>query len=93
MLDATRNRLDGAHEEPMVPLMFLRAGQSAEVGAVLGGSDLVHRLRELGLRSGAEVQMVRPGTPCLIRLGGQKLGIRADELANVLVRPRVAVPC
>ena len=93
MTDATRSIGAGTAGEAMVPLLFLRAGQTAEVGAVLGGGDLVHRLRELGLRDGAEVQMVRPGTPCLIRLGGQKLGIRADEVAGILVRPRAVAPC
>jgi Fe2+ transport system protein FeoA len=80
-------------DAPMVPLTMLRPGQSAEVQAVLGAGDFAHRLRELGLRAGAVVQMVRPGAPCLIRLGGLKLGIRADEVAAVLVRPRAAVPC
>jgi ferrous iron transport protein A len=77
----------------MVPLTFLRSGQTGRIGAVLGAGDLIHRLREMGLRAGVEVQMVREGSPCIIRLGGQKLCFRADEVTSVLVRTVVAAPC
>ncbi|MBX6314460.1 MAG: ferrous iron transport protein A [Isosphaeraceae bacterium] len=74
-----------AHD--LIPLSFLSPGQTASIAAVLGASDLVHRLREMGLRDGAEVQMIQPGRPCLIRLGNLRLGVRSDELTGVLVRP------
>jgi Fe2+ transport system protein FeoA len=77
----------------LVPLTFLRAGQSGWIGEVFGPEDLVHRLREMGLRHGAEVQMVRPGNPCIIRLGGQRLCFRAEEGTSVLVRRGAAVAC
>jgi hypothetical protein len=32
------------------------------------------------------VEMVQPGSPCIIRLDGQKFCFRADELVQVLVR-------
>jgi len=70
----------------LVPLALLRAGQAGRVGEVLGTGDLVHRLREMGLYDGAQVQMVRPGSPCIIRLQGQRLGFRMDDLARVMVR-------
>jgi Fe2+ transport system protein FeoA len=81
------------HDAHAVPLTMLRPGQSAVVEAVLGAGEFAHRLREMGLRPGARVQMVRPGAPCLIRLDGLKLGIRADEVAAILVRPRAALAC
>ena len=71
---------------PMV-LGLLLAGQTAVVDSVLGASDEAHRLREIGLRDGATVEMIRPGQTCLLRLGGQKLGVRSDLLWTVLVRP------
>lgn len=70
----------------MVPLSLLRAGQSGSVGEVLGNVELVHRLREMGLYHGAKVRMIRPGSPCIIGLHGQRLGFRGDDLARVLVR-------
>ncbi len=71
----------------LLPLNCLRAGQFALVTQLLGTSEHVHRLQELGLRDGVEVSMVQPGVPCIIRLAGQKLCFRADDLTSVLVRP------
>ncbi len=73
----------------LILLGFLTAGQTAVVETVMGGTDDIHRLREIGLRDGATVQMLQPGNPCLLRLEGQKLGVRSDALATVLVRPEV----
>ena len=69
----------------LIPLSFLRAGQVGRVGEVLGTSDMVHRLREMGLYDGAPVEMIRPGSPCIIRLQGQRLGFRMDDIARVMV--------
>ena len=71
----------------LIVLGLLRAGQSATVETVLGLTDDAHRLQEIGLRNGARVQMLQPGNPCLVRLGDQRLGLRSDALATVLVRP------
>ncbi len=76
--------MSNAHE--LIPLNLLQAGQSAHVDQVLGQPDQVHRLQELGLRDGASIEMVQSGSPCIIRLAGQKLCFRADEMLHVLVR-------
>lgn len=70
----------------VIPLNLLVAGQLAAVSDVVGHADAVHRLEELGLRRGTEIEMVQPGSPCIIRLAGQKLCLRADQLFQVLVR-------
>jgi ferrous iron transport protein A len=70
----------------LIPLNLLAPGQLAHVGQVSGQPDEIHRLEELGLRGGATIEMVRSGSPCIIRLAGQKLCFRADELLRVLVR-------
>lgn len=69
----------------LFPLHLLAVGQSARIGQLVGRPDEVHRLEELGLRTGAAVEMVQPGTPCIIRLGGHKLCFRDSELFSVLV--------
>lgn len=69
-----------------IPLTLLHAGECALVDQILGQADVVHRLQELGLRGGASVEMVQAGSPCIIRLSGNKLCLRADELVSVLVR-------
>jgi Fe2+ transport system protein FeoA len=71
----------------LIPLQLLQAGQRASVGEVTGQSEAVHRLHELGLRGGAEVEMIQTGSPCIIRFPGHTLCFRADELVSVLVRP------
>lgn len=75
----------------MVPINCLVAGQRAQIGLVLGQPADVHRLEEIGLRGGTDVEMIQPGSPCIIRLSGQKLCFRADDLLSVLVRPGAMV--
>lgn len=75
----------------LIPLSRLRAGQCGCVGEVVGAGGLVHRLREMGLRAGARVRMIRSGSPCIFRLDGQKLCVRADEVTTVLIRVAGAV--
>ncbi|VTS03178.1 FeoA family protein [Tuwongella immobilis] len=71
----------------MVPLEFLRAGEWAEVEQVVGDGDWVHRMAELGLRTGCKLQMLRPGSPCMLAVGATKLCLRCDDCGQVLVRP------
>ena len=71
--------------KPLVPLSSLRSGQQGLVKAVLGDVDLSHRLREIGFCDGVCVEMIRSGRPCIVGVGGLRLGIRCDELASVLV--------
>jgi ferrous iron transport protein A len=70
----------------LMPLGQLRAGQSAEIEQVVGSSEHVRRLEEMGLRRGVSVEMVRRGSPCIVRLAGQKLCFRAGDVLNVMVR-------
>lgn len=70
----------------LIPLMMLAAGQMARVDQLLGLPEQVHRLEEIGLRLGAEIEMLQPGTPCIVRLAGHRLCFRGDESTQVLVR-------
>ena len=71
----------------LVPLNRLHTGQSARVDRIVGEADHVHRLEEFGLVGGTRIQMFRRGNPCIIRLAGNKVCLRADELLDVWVRP------
>ena len=73
----------------VVPLHYLSSGHCAEVVQIVGSPEQVQRVREMGIVAGAEVKMVRSGTPCIIRTGGQTLCLRGTELLRVLVRPGV----
>ncbi|HTQ37576.1 MAG TPA: FeoA domain-containing protein [Pirellulales bacterium] len=69
----------------LMPLGRVLAGQRAAVAEIVGRSDQVQRLTELGFRHGVALEMVSAGSPCIVRLQGNKLCIRGNELLNVLV--------
>lgn len=71
----------------MIPLDILRAGEWAEVADVGGDPAWVSRMAELGLRTGCRVQMLQPGSPCMLQVQGCKLCLRSDGLAQILVSP------
>jgi ferrous iron transport protein A len=80
------------HTPPVkvIPLRHLPAGRCAKIAEVVGHPDHVHRLDEFGLRGGTMIEMFRPGNPCIIRLAGNKVCLRADDLLSVLVAPTAA---
>jgi Fe2+ transport system protein FeoA len=55
------------------------------VAEIVGQEDQVQRLKELGFCPGVHLKMIRAGSPCIVRLQGQTLCIRGNELLNVLV--------
>jgi ferrous iron transport protein A len=71
----------------LIPLSQLQRGSRAEVAEVVGSVEQVQRMREMGVSQGAELEMLQPGSPCIVRFGGHKLCIRADDTLGVLVRP------
>ena len=73
--------------DKVISLNDLVAGQAARVSHVVGRPDHVHRLAEFGLRGGTRIEMFRPGNPCIIRMAGNKVCLRADEMLSVLVKP------
>ena len=50
----------------LIPLHLLSRGEFAEIGQLVGESEEVHRLEELGLRSGVMIEMLQPGIPCIV---------------------------
>jgi ferrous iron transport protein A len=79
-------------QNPAIPLQQLRSGQVARISRILGDPDHVHRLEEFGLRNGTRVEMFRRGRPCIIRMAGNKVCLRADDLLRVLVVPCPSPP-
>jgi ferrous iron transport protein A len=72
----------------LVPLSVLRSGQIAEIGQLVGAPEQVRRLEELGLRTGARLEMIRGGSPCIIRVDGSTLCFRDDDSLRILVSTR-----
>jgi ferrous iron transport protein A len=72
----------------LVSVTELRRGQVADVANVVGSPEQIRRLEELGLRRGVRVEIVRGGSPCIVRIGGTTLCFRHDDLASIIVSPR-----
>ena len=70
----------------VIPLHFLSRGEVAEIDQLVVRVDEVHRLEELGLRSGVVVEMLQPGTPCIVGLAGHRLCFRQNDAVGILVR-------
>lgn len=70
---------------PVVPLEMLSAGEQGRIHDVDGSTAFVHRLEEMGLRVGAVVCMVQPGSPCILAVGNHRFSLRMEETATVLV--------
>ena len=71
----------------LMPLDMIGPGEWAEVEEVSGQETWVGRLAELGIRQGCRLQVVQPGKPCLLNVGGCKLCLRSGESSHILVRP------
>ena len=68
---------------------MLAAGQAAVVMEIVGTPEQVVRMEELGMRSGRIVEMLQPGSPCIVRLeGNTKLCFRDNDALGVLVQPQ-----
>lgn len=76
----------------LLPLDLLKAGEWADVAEVCGEAAWVGRLAELGVRQGCRLQVLQAGSPCLLQIADCKLCVRADDSAQILVRP-VSVSC
>jgi ferrous iron transport protein A len=72
----------------LLPLTLLAAGQVAEVSQLIGPPERIHRFEELGLRVGTHIEIVRAGSPCIIRVGESRLCVREDAEVRILVAPR-----
>ncbi|RMG00922.1 MAG: hypothetical protein D6741_05995 [Planctomycetota bacterium] len=82
-----------ADDRSLVPLHHLKPGETGFIAELTGGSDDVHRLEEFGLQPGVPVEMFRSGSPCIVRVRGQKLCLRPNRRLGVLVhRPNAVAP-
>jgi Fe2+ transport system protein FeoA len=73
-----------AHQANCESLCWARRGETACVLEVNGNEPQVARLRELGLREGACVEVVRDGDPLLVKVNGARFGIGRRAAMNIL---------
>ena len=68
-----------------VPLENLGRYAAGKVQQVDGDVPLVQRLAEIGFKVGSSLQVLRPGTPCLLRVDNQRLSLRLERSLRILV--------
>lgn len=56
-------------------LSSLQRGQLGTIVAIHESGTASKRLADMGFVRGAKVEMVRPGRPCLVRVGGLCVGL------------------
>ncbi len=84
--EAVDRRLD-MNSQGLLSIEMLDSGDWADVAWVQGEMSWVSRLAELGVRVGSRLQVLQPGSPCLLQIGGSRLSLRADLAMQILVRP------
>jgi ferrous iron transport protein A len=73
--------------ETLLPLEMLKPGEWADVARVCGEAQTVHRLAEIGVRSGCRLCILQPGSPCMVQIGDLRLCLRSGLPTEILVRP------
>ena len=68
-----------------VPLELMQSGESGTIVDLDGNPDVITRIREMGIREGAQIEMVQSGEPCIIAVGNQRLSLRVDQTTLVYV--------
>ena len=58
----------------MLAVRSLRAGELGKISAVDGAVSISKRLADMGFVRGVEVEMVKPGLPCIVRIDGVRVG-------------------
>ncbi len=82
-----RRPLRDAHHEHKLhctSLCCARSGARVCVTELCGAEDEAAKLRDLGVREGAQVTIVRAGNPLLVRVEGARFGIGEAAAQNVL---------
>ena len=71
-----------------IPMNLLRRGEVASISQLVGEPETIRRLHELGLQHGARIEILRGGSPCIVRVNDSTICFRHDEQVRVLVSPR-----
>lgn len=74
------------------PVELLCDGQEARIVEVCGDCEQVHRLAEIGIRSGSMLRMIHSGEPCLLAVDGRRLSVRLSHDVAIFVASHNWVP-
>lgn len=89
-----RQREHEEHEAGCTALCCARNGQTLCVLRLVGEAREAACLRDIGLREGANVTVVRHGDPLLVRVGDARFGIGRAAAERILcdLTPRSSAP-
>ncbi len=74
-------------------LSDMRKGDAAVVDSLAASQALAKRLADMGFVRGAIVEMIRPGRPCLVRIGATCVGLGAEHQRSIIIRTSQDQPC
>lgn len=63
----------------------LKAGHVATIVRITATEVAAKRLADMGFVRGARIEMLRPGTPCLVRIGASCVGLGTAHQRSVLL--------
>jgi len=72
------------HEENCTALCCARSGQSADILYFVGDAGEAAMLRDLGVREGARVTVVRDGDPLVVKVDNARFGIGRSAATKVI---------
>ena len=68
-------------------LPILRTGETAIIEGISAAESSAKRLADMGFVPGAHVEMVRPGRPCIVRIGGTFIGLGTGYQNSIRLDP------
>ena len=67
-------------------LSGLKTGEAAAIVSIATTQAAAKRLADMGFVRGVLVEMIRPGRPCLVRIGRTCVGLGLDHQRSIVVR-------
>ena len=74
------------HEEHCTALCCAKSGQRVSILQLVGSANEAAKLRDLGVREGATVTVLRDGDPLLVSVEDARFGIGRAAATNVLCK-------
>lgn len=66
-------------------LSGMKSGETAKIVSIAAAQTSAKRLADMGFVRGAVVEMIRPGRPCLVRIGATCVGLGIDHQRSIVV--------
>ena len=66
-------------------LSDMKTGDAATIVSIVASQASAKRLADMGFVRGAVVEMIRPGRPCMVRIGATCVGLGVDHQRSIIV--------